>query len=94
MIKEREELTSQEYRDLKGSLSNRGCYFKQERGLAFAVDDIKKATHFICLDCVAKLPIKGVRKIIEGLGEKTVVRPLCAKCHIARVAKKIREGHS
>lgn len=91
MIEEREELTNQECRDLKGSLSNRGCYFKQERGLAFAVDDIKEATHFVCLDCVAKLPIRGVRRVVEGLGEKTVVRPLCAKCCIGRDAKKIRE---
>ena len=92
MIEEMEELTNQECRDLKGSLSDRGCYFKQERGLAFAVDNIKEATHFICLDCAAKLLIRGVRKVVEGLGEKTVIRLLCAKCHTSRKTKSIEGG--
>ena len=87
------ELTNQEFRDLKGSLSNRGCYFKDERGTIVAVEELKDATHFVCLDCAAKLPIRGVRNVVEGLGEKTIIRPICAKCFTSRKVREIEEGN-
>ena len=42
------ELSNQECRDLKGSLSNRGCYFDKE---GKPTEKRQKAVSFSCLDC-------------------------------------------
>ena len=80
MIEEREELTNQECRDLKGSLSNRGCYFKDGKPL----DAPEGATSCSCLDCARPVGIKQAFSIVEEVKGRTVVRPICSSCNLRR----------
>lgn len=75
------ELTNQECRDLKGSLSDRGCYFDK---YGKPTESIKKAKSFSCLDCGKNRPISKLFRIVENLDIGIVVRPICGSCYLRR----------
>ena len=79
-----EELTNQECRDLKGSLSNRGCFFdKEDKPLG----STNGATSCTCLDCGKERRIEEAFYIKEEVKGKMVLRPLCFSCNILRESK-------
>ena len=76
------ELTNQECRDLKGSLSNRGCYFDKDGKPTVSIN---KAESFSCLDCNRSLPISRAFHILKYVPEGgKIARPLCSPCKVAR----------
>ena len=84
MIEEREELTNQECRDLKGSLSDRGCYSDKAGN---TLEGREGADTFLCHDCGKDFDMKYENLAeISVQGRKAVV-PICSGCVIIREEK-------
>ncbi len=75
------ELSNQECRDLKGSLSDRGCYFDK---YGKPTENHHKAVSCSCIGCGKK---KGITKVFlvkaEVKGRK-IIRPICGGCWLIK----------
>ena len=77
------ELTNQECRDLKGSLSDRGCYFDRK---GKPTEHQHGSVTCSCLDCGRRKSTDQVFHVKEYIKGREVVRPICAACNVIREA--------
>ena len=78
------DLTNQECRDFKGSLSNRGCYFNKND---MTLDGRNGAVSFLCHDCGGHFVMEHENlETIIVQGRKALV-PVCFACNLIREEK-------
>jgi DNA-directed RNA polymerase subunit RPC12/RpoP len=75
------ELTNQECRDLKGSLSNRGCYLDAAGNPA---DLREEATSFICYDCGREFDLKHDNPATTIIQNRKAIVPVCFVCSMEK----------